>query len=192
MLLRNEEHLALSAHRFGLRDGGVDFIEGEKTHRRGCENALVQQHDDVLDQLTLGSLVQSGKPVAKPEYFQDAPTCQNEAWIGSHTHRLARERAIDQHSALLAQSLVHLGSRFSNHWIDGVLDALWTHDPVHLLINGPLAGDNHLIGPQPLQVHHRLAPTDHVDRANAIVFGQTDNHAAQFAAGRRLQQPRPG
>ena len=30
--------LALSAHRFGLRDGGANLIEGERMHRRGREN----------------------------------------------------------------------------------------------------------------------------------------------------------
>src|SRR5258708_13562291 len=120
-------------------------------------------------------LIKSVKPVGDPEHFQDAPACQNEAWVGSYTDRLASEGPIDQHSTLLAQRLVHLGSCFSDHRIDGVLDALLTHDPAHLLIDWPLGGDNHRIGSQALQFCHHLPPANNSHRPHTIVFAHSDD-----------------
>src|SRR5260221_12042171 len=171
-MLGYEEDLPLPARGFCLRDGGANLVEGEGTRSRGHENALAHQRDDFLDQLTLCGLVQSVKPVSNPEDFQDAAACQNEAWVGSYTNRLASEGTIDQHSALLAQRLVHLRSCFSDHRIDGVLDALWANDPADLLVNRPLGGHNDGIGPQAFQFSHRFAPVDAIHRANAIVFVQ--------------------
>src|ERR1700730_4514429 len=104
-ILGYEEDFPLPARCFCLRDGSANLVEGEWTDSRGNENRIEHPRDDFLDQLTLCCLIKPGKPVAKEEHFQDAAACQNEAWVGSYTDRLASEGTIDQHSALLAQRL---------------------------------------------------------------------------------------
>src|SRR5260370_4450670 len=112
----------MPARCFGFRDGGANLVEGEWTHSRGRENTLTHQRDDFLDQLALCGLIKPGKPVAEEEHFQDAVACQNEAWVGSYTDRLAGEGTIDPHSALPPQRLADRGSGFSYQRSDSVLD----------------------------------------------------------------------
>src|SRR5258708_26306175 len=109
--------------------------------------------------------------------------CQNVAWISSNTDWFAGQGAIDQHSAIVAESLIDLCPCLPHHRINGILDALRSNDPSDLLVNWSFCGHNDGVGPQLLQFSHRCAATDDIDCADAIMFRQLDDHASQFGPG---------
>jgi hypothetical protein len=89
------------------------------------------------------------------------------------------------------ERLEHLGSGFSDYWVDGVLDARGANDAADLLVNWTVGGHNDGVGSETLQLSYRFASPDDIQGSDSIALGQPDDHASQFRAGRRLKQPFP-
>ncbi len=147
-LCGHEQHFAPSTSCFRLLDGDANLVEGEGECGGGTQNALAYESNDFAKQVPSSCIVEPLEPIAEPVNFQDTVASQNEAWIGPNADRLARQGAIDQHVAIVAERLIHLGARITGHWINGVLDTLRTDNPANLLVNWSLRGGNDGIGSQ--------------------------------------------
>jgi hypothetical protein len=103
LLFWNEVDLALPAHLLRLGDGLMHLVERVLAPGGGLDDPLAHEVDDVLVQLLPFRSREPLQPVPEPVDLEDAAAGEDVPWVLADADRLARQRTVDQHAAVLVE-----------------------------------------------------------------------------------------